>query len=296
MNLKKSKISANSISIVEIFQIFWKDKVLIVIISLAFCIFFTSLKSYFLNNFKNQQVLTNIKVTFENNSNNVDLYYKKLLLSYSKIYNIENLKFKLIQTNILYFFSENKKKYNDFDIYFKKLNISADEYFKKNYKTDTKNYYLAYPKELNGELFLKEYITWLFNQSQTVLVNNLKEIILHDILVLKKNKEFLSKIGSEKFKKESKNLMTEKNEDFLFDPHNFFTFDINNIDLKILFSTKLIQHLDSFIFEPASLKFKSEVIPGIYLNSTRNFGVLGLLFGFFLSLIIIFFKNLIKKN
>lgn len=291
MNLRKRKIFADNISVVEILQIFWKDKILIVIISLAFFIFFGLFAKHYSNIIKNREKLVDINVTIQNNQNDLNLYYENILKYYGRVYDFKNLNFKIFHYDISGFFLENIKKFNDFKIYFEKLNISSDNYFNKNYKTDKKNFFtllLPENKKLEGELFLKEYIIWLFNQSQIRFINDLKKIILHELMFLKKNKEFLNNFE-----------ITLKNK-YSYEPfcsvYEFKFFNPEYINQRILFSEKIISHLDSYVYDYTPIiEFKSEVIPKIYINSTINLSVVGLIFGFFLSLIIIFFKNMKKK-
>ena len=219
MNLRKRKIFSNNISIVEILQIFWKDKILIVIFSLVFFIFFGLFAKYYSNIIKNREKLVEIKVTLQYNQNNLDSYYKKIIQNFSQIYDLKDIQFGILHNNISSFFSLNKEKFNDLKIYFEKLNISSDNYFKKNYKTNKKELFVLLPpedkklvgelflkeyinktnkkelfvlllpedKKLVGELFLKEYIIWLLNQSHVTFINNLKNIISSELFFLKKN-------------------------------------------------------------------------------------------------------------
>ena len=81
---------------------------------------------------------------------------------------------------------------------------------------------------------------------------------------------------------------------------NDFDTNFNNYENTIFITNKILETLDDNTLNPAlNFNFLTEVktLKNKYsINSLKNFIFAGLVFGFFLSLIIVFFKNLIGKN
>ncbi len=298
MNSKKRKILKDNISIEEIFKTFLREKTLIIIVSLAFSIFFGLLNYYYgINqNNKNQKFSTVHVSSLESDISNLNMYYKKLVPKNFEV-DIGSINFRTSVSKFANFFEQNKDKFRDFDDYFDKSNISANDYFLKNFEKIKNSYYFKFPNQLQGELLIKEYMTYEIKQYVKELKDNTKKkIMIH--------KNFVEKIIQ---------IFNRKDLEFasLFpaDPLKFIQdWDIfspkythyENLNYTILFSEELIKKLDNNNLNyPFSINIQTKVttIKNHYsINSIKNFMVVGLIFGFFLSLIIVFFKNLIKKD
>lgn len=290
MTLKKQKNLSDNISIVEIIQIFWKERILIIIVSLSLFIFFGLLQN-FVNGTKNNYVITMVKLK---DHENLILYYQNFVPSSGYNISLNRLKTNYdYNLSINYFFEQNKNKFIDFNNFFEKSNISAKDYFSENLKTKNLVYSLKHSDQLNADFLLKEYSIFLHNQYQIELKYRIKEILLNQIYFLEKNKSFLNNIDLEKFKKK-----INEQEFSNFNDRTVFSFNLNSLDGQILFFKDLIISLDKGIFDyqlpdDYSLETKKTVLKKI--NSIK-IAFTGLLFGFFLSLIIVFFKNLIRNK
>ena len=91
MTLKKQKNLSDNISIVEIIQIFWKERILIIIVSLSLFIFFGLLQN-FVNGTKNNYVITMVK--FKDHENLI-LYYQNFVQNSGYNISLNRLKKKL---------------------------------------------------------------------------------------------------------------------------------------------------------------------------------------------------------
>jgi hypothetical protein len=295
MALRKRKTFIDEISILEILQNLWKDKVLIFIISLLFSSVFGLSKYYYNSNHEiDQSKLVNIKLILKSEPSIVNSHFKKSLLFYDNLINLTQFKFQLSSSpDILVFFQQNNDKFIDFKTYFEKSNISEKNYFSRNFKTKQHIYYFQYPEQLNGELFLKEYVIFLFKKSQIDLINDVKKEILFNILNYEKNIEILNKIN---FKEIKDKTITQSDQNFIIQKNynlpNRFSFNRDFINTQISILNGLLAHADIFDFEPIIELQSSKSM----FESPKNFALIGLMFGFFLALIIVFFKNLIKKD
>ncbi len=298
MNSKKRKILKDNISIEEIFKTFLRERILIIIVSLAFSIFFGLLNYYhgIYQNNKNQNFSIVQVSSLEPDISNLSKYYKKLVPKNFKK-DIGKINFRVSDSKFANFFEQNKGNFSGFNDYFNKSNISSKDYFLKNYEKKGDLYYFKYPKQLQGELLMKEYMTSEMKRYMIDLKDNTKKkIITH--------KNFVEKI---------KQIYNRKDLEFAnlipADPLKFIQdWDIfspkyahyENLNYTILFSEELIKNLDNNNLNyPFSVNIQTKVttVKNHYsINSIKNFMVVGLIFGFFLSLIIVFFKNLIKKD
>lgn len=300
MHLRKRKVSIDEISVLAILQNLWKDKVLILITSLLFSCIFGLSKYYYNSNHKiDQSKLVETKFILKNEPSIVNSKFKELFSFYNNLINIDKLQFELSSSpDIIVFFQLNNDKFNDFKSYFEESNISEKNYFSRNFKTKKHIYYFQYPEQLNGELFLKEYVLFLFKQSQINLINDFKKEILYTILNHEKNIEFLNKINfketeaykDKKIPQSDQNFIIQKNYSLLF---NKFSFNRDFANAQISILNELLAHADTFDFGEPIIKLQSSKSMS---SSPKNFALIGLMFGFFLALIIVFFKNLIKKD
>jgi len=286
----KRKTSIDEISVLAILQNFWKNKVLILIISLFFSCVFGLLTYYYEIN---KPRLVKTELVLKSDIEEIKSHFKKPLLFYSQEIDLKNFRFDLVSSaNVLYFFQQNNNKFRDFEVYLEQSNISAKDYFSMNFKSRGHSYYLQHPEQLNGELFLKEYLIFLFKQLQLDFINDVKRKILSDILNYEKHIKFLNKIDT------NKNI-TRSDKIFIMQDHksivNKLSVDRDIINLKVSILKELLTHLDTFTFDfELIIELKSSNATNA--KSPKNFALIGLMFGFFLSLIIVFFKNLIKKD
>jgi len=289
---RKRKTFIDEITVLEILQNLWKDKVLIFIISLLFsCVF--GLSTYYYKSYYviNKPRFAKSELILKSNIEEIKSDFKKSFIFYSQEIDLENFKFDLDSyANVLYFFQQNNNKFRDFEVYLEQSNISAKDYFSMNFISNKHKYYLQYPEQLNGELFLKEYLIFLFKQCQLDFINNVKMKILSDILNYENNIKILNKIDTNKNITRSDKISIQDYKSF----SKKFSLDRDIINLKISVLKELLTHVDTFTFDfKPIIELKSSNAKN---KSPKDFALIGLMFGFFLALIIVFFKNLIKKD
>jgi hypothetical protein len=274
-------------------QNLWKDKLLILITSLLFsCVF--GLSTYYYKSYHeiNKPRLVKTELILKSDNEEIKSHFKKPFIFYSQVIDLTNFKFDLNSSaNVLYFFQQNNNKFRDFEVYLEQSNISAKDYFSMNFKSTKGKYSLQYPEQLNGELFLKEYLIFLFKQLQLDFINNVKTKILSDILNFENNIKFLNKLDTNKNITRSDKIFIIHDNNLNF---NKFSDDLDIVNLRISILKELLVHVDTFTYDfKPIVELKSSIAK---TKSPKNFALIGLMFGFFLSLIIVFFKNLIKKD
>jgi hypothetical protein len=289
----KRKTSNDEISVLVILQNLWKDKLLLLITSLLFsCVF--GLSTYYYKSYHeiNKPRLVKTELILKSDNEEIKSHFEKPFIFYNQVIDLTNFKFDLNSSaNVLYFFQQNNNKFRDFEVYLEQSNISAKDYFSMNFKSTNGKYSLQYPEQLNGELFLKEYLIFLFKQLQLDFINNVKTKMLSDILNFENNIELLNKIDT------NKNI-TRGDKNYIIQDHNHnfnkFSADRDIINLRISILKEFLVRVDTFVFdfEPI-IELKSSKAR---IKSPKNFALIGLMFGFFLALIFVFFKNLIKKD
>lgn len=298
MSPKKRKILVENISIEEILKTFLKEKKIIIIISFVFSIFF-GLMYYYANDnhVKKNHRLASVKLlSIEKDRKGLLLYYKKLLPNEFKKDFYDSYEPLPLGTNIFYFFQQNKDKFSDFNDYFNKLNISAQDYFSKNFRKKKDDYYLKYPKQLQGESLIKEFMVYEINRFRAELHNYVKKHILIHKNFIEKIKDINAKTTFE-FKKPTENRLNYIQDWDIFSDKYV---NVENLNYTISLSKELIKKLEeNHLNYPFSIDVQTEITPikNIYdMNSLKNFILVGLIFGFFLSLLIVFYKNLIRKD
>ncbi len=170
------------------------------------------------------------------------------------------------------------------------------DYFFKNFKKENNIFYLNYPKELQGEFLIKEFFIFELNRYKLELEEKIKKNILAHINFVEKIKQISNKqdFVSSRWEEEKYYYIIDWN---IFS--NKFR-NIENLDYTIFFSKEVIKKLENNDFNyPFNFNIQTDVKPikdNYDINSSKNFIIVGLIFGFLLSLIIVFFKNLIKKD
>lgn len=296
MGTKKN--STDNISIEEIFKIFLKEKKTIIVISLAFSIFFGLLYYYGIDQIKKNQKIESVKVSLVSKDlKKLSLFYNNFLpenIFFEYNTDFKNFKFEISSSNFADFFEQRKERFDDFYNYFEKSNILAQDYFFNNFKKTGKDFHFKYPEQLQGETLVKEFIISELYRYEKELKNIIKKNLYKHI-------KFIEAIKEISFENDYENNQKEKQ--YLNSWNIFSNLEKNTIDFDytILITKSIIKKIDDkdYLNYPFPFDFQTEVkkIKNKYaINSLKNFIFVGLVFGFFLSVIIVFFKNLIKKN
>ena len=203
------------------------------------------------------------------------------------------------------FIEEDDKMY-DFKNNLKKKNISVREYFQSVagklkfeliiYKKDdiSKKYSITYSKQLLGESFLNNYISFVQRKTTAMLKEELTQNILNEITTHQNHLEIAKKIGLEKPIVGPGLTMFAFNNNIVTNEKNVLFYQGTTVlSEKIIYLTELLNKTKNLTFnyspilEQASMEAVISKYPEIYI-------VIALLIGFFLSLVTIYFKQYLK--
>jgi len=280
----------------DLFLYLLREKALISFFSILFMLIFFL---YSINSNKNFQIKSVIsepsRLIFE--PYNLTFYGPENLAYRSNSNNLENslqIKKNYLQSQFVisfnqkiqstYNFNDFINQNNEFKKFYKSKNINLEEYFNKSNfftksnfnKTGNKDknsglfyYYFIFPKEFPGDIFLKDYIQFTKNKTIVEFVIEIRETIKNVI-------------------QQDENLLEIKkaNYDSSGDYKNF-----NELSDKIKQNRDILKTVNykNFDYNPFLLEI-SKPTPAVK-NSEFLYSLLGLFLGFFLSLIVIFFKN-----
>jgi hypothetical protein len=248
---------------------------------------------HILNNNNNNNTTTNTIInnttnnnttTTNNNNNFVQQFISDFNLYFLSLDNLQS-------------FIEESGEFGNFKEYLKLRNISAKNYFvnkigevkEKNLIISNK-YFLVFTKELNGDIFFKNYVEFIKKKTVFEIKNNLKLSIENKITIHEHALEKAKLINLDNPIQRSINeyLVVNKPEDLFYK------------GTKIL-SSEII-YLKRLLIKLEKEQFDFEIILDKPLNSTVNaisnlaYFVKGLILGLLLSFGIIFFKNALKNN
>jgi len=320
---KKFHISSKEVNIYEIFNEFLINKFFIIFISILFMLLFhfkssfdskkfislvtiqnppTLIFNYYDNIIKsknshlNKQVLkVEILNNASSNSSLINLLEKNLYEQYTESFNLNLLSL----INLNKYFDQNKE-IDDFKYFLKEKNLSAIDYFRnQNFGLNKKNilinsnlqqYFITLPIELKNKNFLADYIEFTKTVTLIDFTSNLKIHFSNIITDYKTALESSKKINLE-YPVKVNNVLTEHtSNDLVFKGSIILSEEIFILEKTL----KSLSH-NQFNYNPIydlenNKKFNSSRFP-LWLN---NLG--GLVLGFFLSLMIILFRYILKKN
>lgn len=296
--MKKNNIYLvdNEIDLRKIIKILWKEKILILSISLIFTIL-----GYVYSTFQPKIYKTTITIR-DIPPYLLEPYEGLTTKSQLAIRFNDEFKFNLLSINTLAQFIEEDDKMYDFKNHLKEKNISVREYFQSvagklkfeitiHKKDDiSKKYSITYSKQLVGESFLNHYVSFVQRKTTAMLKEELTQNILNDITTHQKHLEIAKKIGLEK---PAGTMFTFNNNIVSNDTNVLFYQGTIVLSQKIIYLTDLLNKTKNLTFnyspilEQASMEVVISKYPEIYI-------VIALLLGFFLSLVTIYFKQYLK--
>jgi hypothetical protein len=203
----------------------------------------------------------------------------------------------ILSTDNLISYAEQNKEINNFKQILKNKNTSLVEYFKKerlvNFKEKNKiipnKFILVFPEGVNGIFFLDNYVEFIKSKSILEFKKKLK-LTLENNIIFYEN----ARILSEKNQLNNKLLYDTQYERLL--SNHLYRMPSGVLLSQISITEELIKKLDSDKFNYNHIlekSYSSSLSSRFFLYF--NF-LAGLIFGFFLSLVIIFVKNTFKKK
>lgn len=290
---KNNTYLADEINLADIAKSIWREKILILSISII-----CGLVGYLYVSFKPQEFRTEIKIkdphihffqtymqVVNNNKNDCSAQF------------ISDFKLYFLSLDNLQSFLDESEQFDNFKEYLKLRNISAKKYFvnkigevKVGNLIISNQFFLVFPKELNGDIFLNNYVEFIKNKTIFETKTNLKKLIENKILFYEDNLQKAKLINLEKPNKWSTNEYVAQNTS-----EDLFYKGTQILAQEIIFLKKLLIKLENEQFNfniilDKPLNFK------INESNKLTYFQLGLMFGLILSFVIIFFKSLLKNN
>jgi len=322
--MKKNNISTFKVEInsIDLIKQFWEEKVLILSVSvictlLAF-LFVTfvntqktdlqtriilqipsvvALQKYkdFLNddNFINNNSNNNNNNNNNNSGNNNGINNNNFSLLF-----FNSLKAKLSSTDNLESFLEQSKEFDNFKVFLKERNITVKQYFTKDRFgtiTDKKQqvsneFFLNFNKELDGVTFLNNYVEFTKNK----VINEVRNVLKIKLLVAIDKHDNAFEIANQiKLEVPILKSMTSGSS-VVNEPSSLFYLGTQVLSQQSKYFKKLLLDLESDKLNFDVILDKASPARTIDNNLFRTW--MGSVFGFFFSLVVIFFKFLLKKN
>jgi LPS O-antigen subunit length determinant protein (WzzB/FepE family) len=311
---KNFYLEDDQINLVELIRIIKKSKTLIICVSI-FCSFLAYI--YVLTETKEFQS----RVTIKHPSVQLFEPYNELNFNfgdYNYIFNrnnqsnnnnqsnsnrmrsqfIDDFESNLMSLDNLSSFAEQSKEIDNFKEFLKKRNTSVKEYFRQNKFGNLKDknqitntYYLIFTKELEGSNFLNSYIIFTKN----ITITNFKSKLAQTYASAISEYEHALDIAKE-IKLENPILKSFSNQNTVMnEPEALFYRGSKVLSQQILFFNKQIASLNTDKFDYNPLLDQASFPSPVSKKSYFLYIMSGLGFGFFLSLLIIFFRNILNE-
>jgi LPS O-antigen subunit length determinant protein (WzzB/FepE family) len=318
--MKKKNISTFEVEInsIDLIKQFWKEKVLILSVSVI-CTLLAFLFVTFVNTQKEDsqtRIILQIPsvvalqkykdflnddnfIIINNNNNNNNSGNNNGInnISFSLIF-FNSLTAKLSSTDNLESFLEKSKEFDNFKVFLKERNITAKQYFTKDrfgIITDKKKqvsneFFLNFNKELDGVTFLNNYVEFTKNK----VINEVRNALKIKLLVAIEKHEIAFEIANQ-IKLEVPILKSmSSGSSVVNEPTSLFYLGTQVLSQQSKYFKKLFLDLESDKLNIDVILDKASPARTIDNNSFRVW--MGSVFGFFFSLVVIFFKFLLKKN
>jgi LPS O-antigen subunit length determinant protein (WzzB/FepE family) len=299
MKKNNTYLADDEIDLVELIKSLWKEKILILSISIICALFGYLFASFYLQKFKTEIKLKNpptqlfetysflINNNNNNNNNNkiVEQFISDFKLNFLSLDNVES-------------FVEESRDLDNFKRYLKSKNITVKKYFKDRLgEAKEKNiiilnkYILVFEKKyLDGDIFFTNYAEYIKKKTITESKKNIKLMIENKIYSYEQDLENAKLINLENpILIKSLNVQTQA----FYEPEASFYKGSKVLTQNIIHLKKLLQKLENDEFNYNAISDKASS-PELYNLSASLIFLLGLISGFFLSLVIIFFKNTLK--
>jgi hypothetical protein len=229
--------------------------------------------------------LFNINIINNNNNNNNN---NNIALQFTLDFKLNFLSLDNLQS-----FVEESRDFDNFKGYLKSRNISAKEYFVDNFgEVKEKNiiipnkYFINHTKELDGAIFLNKYVEFINKKIIVEFKNLLKLTLLNTI-----NNHLEALEIAKKVQLENPIVATSRQQQVVVEPEALFY-----KGTKVLSGN--LNHLNERLIKLENEQFNYNIILEVLTlknqKSLSLYFVFGLILGLFLSLVIIYLKNILK--
>jgi LPS O-antigen subunit length determinant protein (WzzB/FepE family) len=301
MKKNNSYIADDEIDLADLIKSLWREKILILSISII-----CGLAGYVYASFQPQEFKTEIQINYpppqlfepytyvlnntpNTNTNIVAQFVSDLKVNFLSLDNVET-------------FIEESREFSNFKGYLKTRNISAKKYFKNKLLNEaslvkeknlinTNRYFLFFTKELDGDIFLNNYVQFIKKKTIIETKKKLKFSIENMIVIYENSLEKAKLINLENPILKSMNQSTQ----VVNEPNDLFYKGSKILSHEITYLKRLLIKLenDQFYYEITTDKPFSSYVK---TSSSLKYFAIALMIGLFLSLIIIFFKGILKNN
>ena len=303
-----NRFSENTeIDLLIILREIWKNKILIILISLVFITI-----GYLYGVFKTDTYRTEIKIrnfsefsdlTFISSglkelvrSDSSNEYNTDLKKNLNKSFN-EEFKLYLLSTDNLNEFIEQNNEIDEFKSYLKNKNIDIKKYFlgrfvNVNNRFDNSNLYsLNFEKPLQGDKFLNDFVVYTFKKTEKDLkeqiIKNVTSMIQLNKNNLKSSKEIISANSIYQFKDDIKNTQENK-----FDP-TYYNYAMQ-ISANIFYQENFLILIKNLKFEHNPILDKASYPYSISTSKIKSIFIsfiIGLIFSIFIIFLKFAFRN-----
>lgn len=225
-----------------------------------------------------------------------DLSKSNIYIDFHKEFH-DQLTMNFLDLNNIVLFLEESKDFDDFKIFLKSKKISTSNYFySKNYgiensNTDLRNvfFFFILPEKIEGNKFLNNYSNLILDITK-ISIKNLINKEIDNIII--QNENTLDKIKTSNSTDLPKWLLENINKNYL---HKILDLPSENQLLQRISSLKELKFLSDDHLSNLDIKFhilSGDLPSQVDRPNPSNINtLLGLIFGFFLSLVIILFKK-----
>jgi LPS O-antigen subunit length determinant protein (WzzB/FepE family) len=309
MKKNNSHLANDEIDLGDLIKSLWREKVLILSITII-----CGLAGYLYASFEPQEFTTEIKFKnpptqifdsynlFTNNTNNRSNSKNNSLGQFisDNIFEqfISDFKLNFLSLDNLESFIEKSREFDNFKAYLKSRNISAQHYFvnrfgevkEKNLIIENK-YFLVFTKELEGDIFLYNYSQFIKKKTVFEIKEKLKLSAINRILTFENALENAKLINLENPILSSMNQTNQ----VVHEPEDLFYKGSKILSQEISYLKKLLIKLenDQFNFEAVIDKPLNSPVKKVH---NLTYFAIGLMLGLFLSVGIIFFRDIFKNN
>lgn len=289
MKKNNSYLADDEIDLGEIINSLWREKILILSTSII-----CGLLGYLYAYFQPQNFKTEIKL--KNPPTQLFQPYS-YLINKSAAQFISDFKLNFLSLDNVEIFVEESQNLDNFKGYLKSKNITVKKYFKdKLVEAKEKNinilnkYFLVFDKNLDGDIFLNNYAEFTKKKSITEVKKNLK-LTIEDLIYSYEQALENAKLVN----LENPILYLPINQAQVVDPEILFYKGTKVLTQNIIHLKKFSQKIENEQFDFDVILHKATP-PELENENVSLFFVSGLSLGLVLSLLIIFFKKILKKN
>jgi LPS O-antigen subunit length determinant protein (WzzB/FepE family) len=296
MKKNNSYLARDEIDLSDLIKLFWKEKILILSISIIF-----GFAGYLYSSFQPQESKVEIKLknpptelfepyTFISNNSSSSITTTTTnniagnFISYFKL--------NFLSLDNLQSFVDESREFDNFKAYLKKYFMNKNKIgeVKEKNLVIPNIYFLVYPKKIDGNLFFNNYVEFTKKKTALELKKNLKLSIENNVTILENALDKAKLINLEYPIIRS---MTNSNQ-VINEPPDLFYKGSKIISQEIIYLKKLLIKLENEQFNFEIILDKSSNYSDNTIPNLSHF-VIGLIIGLFLSLVIIFFKSIFKE-